>query len=881
MTELSRSRFCTATLCQNDELRLRFQREARMLAEIDSIYVTRLYEISEADGYFFLVQELVNGQSLAAYMKSSGLLCEREAIGITVDVATALTKLHELGIVHRDVKPENILLCSAGDNVNGTTIAKLADFGIARQQHSSEFVTLTAAESMLGTPLYMSPEHFYGGSQVSHQSDLYSLGATLFHALAGQPPFQADTALALADAHRHAPAPNPQTVNALLSDGVCGVINKSLQKRLDLRYGSAVEFLNDLLHLQRGEATSVTSHPLLPVGDSGHTAAFCFSWDLNCTPEELWPFVANTERLNRAINLPAVEYSIEQTESGGRRRIAEVRFARMRMQWQEQMFEWVEAQRMSVLREFQRGPVRWLTSIVELNRRADGGTTLTHSFRANCRHLPGLLFARFQMHAVTKRALDRVYLRIDSVAGRRETSDAFLDAFEVTPVLKKRSGFVLEQMIDRLSRYPLDRTAILKVTDYVRSASAQDVSHIRPRCLARKLQLRPDSVIEVCLYGVHEGLFDLSWDVICPSCRIAAQSLDAMENIRSHARCEACDFEFEVDFASSVEMILRTNSQIRRPETGKFCIGGPAHSPHVVAQVRVAAHETVSLGLELAEGRYVLRGPQLPFSIQMNVATSAQQDRLFVDITLPSSRQTSIELRAGRQLITLSNSGSREILLRIERSMVADDAVTALQAAGIPFFRNFFPRQIPSPQQVASVQYLTFVVVTNSFACEMESCHGEFVACELREHHLEQLVGLASRFGGTFVRPFDEGGLLVFRKLEAALQAVMQVVETIPLVNGMKAWEPVIALYQGSVMVTTINGQLEYLGSALRAIAKLTSCGRPSLITTTREVAVKLDSAVFELVEQEHEPENADATSHDPAQAISVVRFRQVLQSDD
>ncbi len=865
-----------AALSQDEVLRRRFQREARLLAEIDSIHVTRLFEIAEADGCYFLVQELVAGQSLAERIKSSGRLSEREAIDIAVDVATALMQLHEHGIVHRDVKPENILLCplDTGDVEARRVLAKLTDLGIARQDQAAESVALTSAQSMLGTPLYMSPEHFYGGAQVNNQSDLYSLGATLFHALTGQPPFQASTALALADAHRHSPTPNPQAVNKLLSDGVCEVVIKSLQKRPDSRYRSAAEFLEDLLHLQRGEATSVNTHPLLPATDSGRMATFRFSWELNCSPEELWPFVCDTERLNRAINLPSVEFSMRRTESGDRQRFAEFRFAGMRMQWQEHMFEWIEAQRLSVLREFQRGPLRWLTSVVDLHRRADGGTTLTHSFKVNGRHLPGLLFAKFQMQAVTRRALDRVYRRIDAVVGNHPQSDTLVDAFEETRSLKRRSSVLLERIVNRLSQRQLNRTALLRVTDYVRTAAAQDVSHIRPRALARKLNLATESVIDVCLHGVHEGLFELSWDVICPSCRIATQSQDAIENIKKHARCEACDFDFEVDFGTSVEMIVRVSPQIRQLDTGQYCIGGPAHSPHVVAQARVAANETVQLGLELPEGRYVLRGPQLPFSIALNVTHAAQEDRLFVDLSLCAARQSSIDLRTQRQLITVSNHGSGEVLVRIERSAIPDDAITALQAAGMPFFRRSFPDQIPTAEQVAGTQHLTFVVVTTHRTESLANRYGELRSCDLLKNHLDLLVDLATRFGGSLVRPHEEGGLLAFRNLESAIQAVNVIDETIPVLNGVAAWQPVIAIHQALVVMTTINGQIEYLGSALRVVRMLAAAGRPGEVAATSDLDARLVSAGFEPVAPCHDQGCSDPQITHPDAVSAALRFR-------
>ena len=184
------------------------------------------------------------------------------------------------------------------------------------------------------------------------------------------------------------------------------------------------------------------------------------------------------------------------------------------------------------------------------------------------------------------------------------------------------------------------------------------------------------------------------------------------------------------------------NAKIRKPETGQYCIGGPAHSPHVASQTRLSAGETVDLGLELPEGHYVLRGPQLPFFIPVDIDAASKIDRLVVDLSAGWNRRASAEMTALRQLITVSNRSDHEILFRIERSSIPDDAVTALQAAGLPFFRQYFANQIPTAQQLASVQNLTFILVTNRDADELVLRVGELASCELRKQHLEQLVEL-------------------------------------------------------------------------------------------------------------------------------------------
>jgi serine/threonine protein kinase len=863
-----------AELVHQPHVRRRFEREARMLAEIDCPFVTKLFELSDTDGYLFLVQELIEGQSLAERISTAGHLSESETIQIGICVTTALHELHRIGIVHRDVKPENILLVRGVTDDAGRVIAKLSDLGIARMEEAPDTTAITSAQSMLGTPLYMSPEHFDGGAQVTDQSDIYSLGATLFHALTGQPPYRADTFLALADAHRHSPTPNPQLLNKHISDAAREVVIKLLQKRVDLRYRSATELLADLQRLQLGIATSVNSHPLLPSSASGRMTSFSFTWEMKSSPEELWPFVSNTERLNRAINLPAVAFSIRNNAAGQRQRIAAARIGGVQMQWLEHMFEWIEAQRMSVLREFERGPVCWMTSVVELARRADGGTTLTHSFRVNCRHLAGLAFVNLQWHALTKRSLDKVYRRIDGVIGSPNQPGASVDAFEESTSLSPRSARLLDRITQRMVEKNLDRAAILKVTDYVRSASAQEVSHIRPRVLAKTLQLPTNAVIDICLHGAHQGLFDLSWDVICPSCRIATTSQDSIENIKKHTRCEACDFDFELNFATNVELIVRVNSQIRKPEMGQYCIGGPAHSPHVAAQTRLAAGETIDLGLELSEGHYVLRGPQLPFSILLDVHAASKVDRLVVDLSSAWNRKSSMELTTQRQLITVSNHSESEILLRIERSSISDDAVTALQAAGLPFFRRYFPNQIPSAQQLASVQNLTFVVVTSHGADELTRRVGEVASCELKKQHLENLVKLAMRFEGAFVRSLDDGGLLVFRNPSSAVAAIENIQDTIPQSNGASWWQPVVVIHQGPVLVTTINGQLEYIGSLLRNLQSLVAIGRPSEIITVIELSPLLVSAGFEMATSQNQTAIATTVIGELTAESSLARFR-------
>ena len=187
----------------------RFRKDARMLAKVRNPFVTRLVEINEQDGVHFLVLEYVEVVSLDKMLDRGNRLDEPTALAVAADVARGLSDAHRLGIVHRDVKPANILVVGSltGSTDGQGPRVKLSDFGLARQATERESMALTQTGMIVGTPTYMAPEQCAGGS-IDPRTDVYSLGATLFHLVAGRPPFEADSWHALISRHIHEAPPS-------------------------------------------------------------------------------------------------------------------------------------------------------------------------------------------------------------------------------------------------------------------------------------------------------------------------------------------------------------------------------------------------------------------------------------------------------------------------------------------------------------------------------------------------------------------------------------------------------------------------------------------------------------------------------------------------
>ncbi|HSB45055.1 MAG TPA: serine/threonine-protein kinase [Nitrospira sp.] len=216
------------------ENKSRFFREAESAGRLSHPNIVTIYDAGEQDELGYIAMELVEGKSLKEWSRKPNLMPVAEVVQNLSTVADALDYAHQQGVVHRDVKPANIMITK-------DRLLKVMDFGIAKVVSSSK----TQTDVVLGTPTYMSPEQI-AGKKVDGRSDIFSLGIVLFELLTGQPPYTADNLSALLFAIAHQPHPQLHAVRQDLPPVLQEVLNRALQKELPQRYRRAGEFAQDL-----------------------------------------------------------------------------------------------------------------------------------------------------------------------------------------------------------------------------------------------------------------------------------------------------------------------------------------------------------------------------------------------------------------------------------------------------------------------------------------------------------------------------------------------------------------------------------------------------------------------------------------------------------
>ncbi len=223
----------------------RFFKEGKIAAKMNHNNIVQAIDVGEAGGLYYFVMEYVEGKTLYDDLSKGKIFPEAEAIDITIQLANALSHAHSLGLIHRDVKPKNVMI-----NTEGTV--KLADMGLARATSDVEAAKSEEGKAF-GTPYYIAPEQIRGEVNIDGRADIYALGATLYHMITGRVPFDGSNPSEVMKKHLKEDLIPPDHINTSLSTGIAEVVEVMMAKKPKERYKNMEEVLTDLKAVRNGE----------------------------------------------------------------------------------------------------------------------------------------------------------------------------------------------------------------------------------------------------------------------------------------------------------------------------------------------------------------------------------------------------------------------------------------------------------------------------------------------------------------------------------------------------------------------------------------------------------------------------------------------------
>ncbi len=554
-------------------------------------------------------------------------------------------------------------------------------------------------------------------------------------------------------------------------------------------------------------------------------------FDLPFPRTMVWPVFANTDWLNRALGLPAVSYTTEPLAEGGSAVFASAKAAGMELRWREWPFEWREPEFYVVRRDFISGPLREAVGGVDFSELPGGGTRLRVLSRLTPRNLLGNWLAKTVIVPKTSRDMAQAVAHARKFLQGEARQP--LPKLSVTPA----DETVLRDRAESLRRAGSEMADVTRLTDWLRSAADVELTHIRPKALARAWGTDTWATLRLLLLAAHGGLLQFRWEVLCPNCRSSRAPLTTgLASLKRAAHCEVCDIRFDAEFDKSVELKFTVHPAVRKVEEQTFCLAGPGGKPHVVSQALLMPGETrvwkwPATGLAGLR----MRSPQVRVHWFCEGATESAGG--LIDCGLEGFKILREPDNSGWKIF---NPNKFPLQVALERIAWGDDILTAAAVTNWQVFRDLFAAEVISPDESVMVgeQAVLFTDLRGSTA--MYHALGDARAYTYVRDHFSILSTAVSANHGGIVKTIGDAVMAVFSNCGDAFAAAAAMFAGIAAANRQSpAGEQLVlkaGLHVGPCLAVNANDRLDYFGTTVNLAGRLANHSRGDELAVSHEV---------------------------------------------
>ena len=538
---------------------------------------------------------------------------------------------------------------------------------------------------------------------------------------------------------------------------------------------------------------------------------FTSTFDLNSSPEALWPLVSDTNRLNRDTGLPPMELL------GISNGIKHVKFKIpfLRVEWEEEPFEWTYPYRFGILRRYKAGPFVEMRVDCRLERLQPAGTRIIYETTVKSANILADLAIPFILGVLSEKQFATVFKLYDRIASQGSAIMGTVKGRKLSSAGHAR----YKVMNERLKSQGVDEAILNHLYEFLHQADDLSIQRMRPYALADGWGVPRRTVLEAFLRATRVGMLDMYWDLLCPECRGVAEDHARLNDINTVSHCNTCQIDFRANFDHNVEVIFRPNPTVRAVDaTVEFCVGSPQRQPHIAFSMIVPAHEELPFSTMLNEGRYSLRSPQLS-GAQILLATKGGVEKIDL-YGWDKGWPTGVTELGLAPTIRLINQSDQALTFDLMRTAWSDQAATAADVTILQVFRDLFSSEVLRPGEEISVGATTLMFTDLRNSTQLYREIGDAPAFGRVREHFEILERAITAEGGSIVKTMGDAIMAAFRSPVAAVRAIWIVQKQIAA-RGDPPLSLKVGIHHGPCIVVNLNDRLDYFGSTVNIAARL------------------------------------------------------------
>jgi adenylate cyclase len=555
------------------------------------------------------------------------------------------------------------------------------------------------------------------------------------------------------------------------------------------------------------------------------TKRYSFEQEIPLSRSKVWELLSNTDHMNRAIKLFPVSFSPVRPGTFIREAEAKANGV-IPLQWKEYPFQWVKNESYSVERVYSRGPFKRFEGGIALRDAEtilpDGScaTMLTLFADFTPANFVGLLAAMSKGKGGFKVTFDYCFDYLDLKEKGKEN---------YRPQTKSKNTVndsELVRLFKELALKPVEKSYIPLLRDHLYKQGDDEVIDMQPYKLAYLWNADEEEVLRLCLYATKLGILNLSWNIMCPNCRVSKADHSSLSLLQAQFHCDLCGVDYQANFDQYVELKFSVHPTIRKAIHQIYCIGGPYISPHIWIQKIVEQGQSADIYYPESNEPFRLRTLKTNHTLPMDRnLTRKENDRIMLTYTDQgwSDGQLSLPIPVANTPLHITNKSSEDIVVIMEKVAWDEKAVTAAKVTAMQEFRDLFSSEVLAPGQQVGVENVTILFSDLLGSTALYETVGDAHAYGQVNRHFDFLTGWIAKNSGSLVKTIGDAVMAVFHLPEHAFKAALDIQSHVSEFNSTIHEDIVIkiGLHSGPAIVVNSNDRLDYFGRTVNIAARI------------------------------------------------------------